>query len=52
MAAGAQVVPLRYTAAKDLAKMLEPYVGEGGKITADLARNAVLVPATRRCAKL
>ena len=41
--AGAQVVPLRYTAAKDLAKMLEPYVGEGGKITADPARNAVLV---------
>jgi general secretion pathway protein D len=41
--AGAQVVPLRYTAAKDLAKMLEPYVGEGGKITADPVRNAVLV---------
>src|SRR5271169_147840 len=49
--AGAQIVPLRYTAAKDLAKMLEPYVGEGGKITADPARNAVLVtgdPAVRQ----
>ena len=33
--AGTQVVPLRYAAAKDLAKMLEPYVAEGGKITAD-----------------
>ena len=41
--AGAQVVPLRYAAAKDLAKMLEPYVGEGGKIAADPARNALLV---------
>jgi general secretion pathway protein D len=41
--AGAQVVPLRYVAANDLAKMLEPYVGEGGKIAADPARNALLV---------
>ncbi len=36
-------MPLRYTAAKDLAKMLEPYVGEGGKITAETASNALLV---------
>jgi len=41
--AGTQVVPLRYAAAKDLAKVLEPYVTEGGKITADTGRNAVLV---------
>ncbi len=41
--AGAEVVPLRYAAAKDLAKMLEPYVGQGGKISADPAGNAVLV---------
>jgi general secretion pathway protein D len=41
--AGAQVVPLRYTSAKDLAKMLEPYVGEGGKITAEIASNSLLV---------
>ncbi len=41
--AGAQVVPLRYAAAKDLAKLLEPYVGEGGKIAADPGRNALLV---------
>jgi len=41
--AGAQVVPLRYAAAKDLAKLLEPYVGQGGKILADSGRNALLV---------
>jgi general secretion pathway protein D len=41
--AGTQVVPLRYAAARDLAKMLEPYVAEGGKIGADAGRNAVIV---------
>jgi general secretion pathway protein D len=41
--AGAQVVQLRYTAATDLAKVLEPYVAEGGKIAADQASNALLV---------
>lgn len=43
VAAGAEVVPLRYAAAKDLAKILEPYVGQGGKIIADPAGNALLV---------
>src|SRR5271166_6299592 len=41
--AGTQVVPLRYAAASSLAKVLEPYVAEGGKITADPARNALIV---------
>jgi general secretion pathway protein D len=41
--AGATVVPLRYASAKDLAKILEPYVGQGGKIAADPADNAMLV---------
>jgi general secretion pathway protein D len=41
--AGAEVVPLRYASAKDLAKILEPYVGQGGKIAADTADNALLV---------
>jgi general secretion pathway protein D len=41
--AGTQVVPLRYAAARDLAKVLEPYVAEGGKITADPGRNALVV---------
>ncbi|HEY1430548.1 MAG TPA: secretin N-terminal domain-containing protein, partial [Stellaceae bacterium] len=41
--AGTQIVPLRYASAKDLAKVLEPYVGEGGKVTADSARNALVI---------
>jgi general secretion pathway protein D len=41
--AGIQVVPLRYAAAKELAKVLEPYIAEGGKISADSGRNALLV---------
>jgi general secretion pathway protein D len=41
--AGTQVVPLRYAAAKDLAKVLEPFVAEGGKIAADPAPNALIV---------
>ena len=49
--AGTQVVALRYAAAKDLAKTLEPFVAEGGKITADIGRNALIVsgdPAVRQ----
>jgi general secretion pathway protein D len=41
--AGTQVLPLRYASAKDLAKVLEPYVAEGGKIAADPAHNALIV---------
>ena len=41
--AGTQVVALQYAAAKDLAKLLEPYVGEGSKIAADPSRNALIV---------
>jgi general secretion pathway protein D len=41
--AGAQVVQLHYTQATDLAKVLEPFVAEGGKITADQASNALIV---------
>jgi general secretion pathway protein D len=41
--AGVQVVPLHYASAKDLAKVLEPYVAEGGKVTPDSARNAVVI---------
>jgi general secretion pathway protein D len=40
---GSQIVSLRYASAKDLAKVLEPYVSEGGKITADAGRNALIV---------
>jgi general secretion pathway protein D len=48
---GTQVVPLRYAAAKDLIKVLEPYVAEGGKVNADPGRNALIVsgnPAVRQ----
>jgi general secretion pathway protein D len=41
--AGAVMVPLRYTSAENLANVLQPYVGEGGKIAADPARNALLI---------
>src|SRR5229473_228852 len=47
---GTQIVPLRFASAKDLATVIEPYVAEGGKITADPGRNALIVsaPATVR----
>jgi general secretion pathway protein D len=41
--AGAVVVPLQYATAENLAKILQPYVGDGGKIAADPARNALLI---------
>src|SRR5262249_53093226 len=41
--AGTEVVPLRYASAKDPAKVLDPCVAEGGKITADVAPNALIV---------
>lgn len=40
---GTQIVPLSFASAKDLATVLEPYVAEGGKITADPGRNALIV---------
>lgn len=46
---GLTVVPLRYAASDEIAKVLQPYAG-AGKVTADPARNAVVVsgdPATR-----
>ena len=42
-AAGSTVVPLRFASAEDLTKVLQPFVGAGGRITADPGRNAVLV---------
>ncbi|HEY0181869.1 MAG TPA: type II secretion system secretin GspD [Rhodopila sp.] len=48
--AGAVVVPLRYASADDLVKVLQPYVGDGGRIAADPGRNALLIagePAAR-----
>ena len=48
--AGGQVIPLRYASAEELAKLLQPYAGQGGKIIADTGRNTVIVsgdPTTR-----
>src|SRR5215813_1101807 len=43
LGAGTEVVPLRYASARELAKVLEPYVAEGGKIGPDPGRNAVII---------
>ncbi len=42
-AVGSVVVPLRYAAAEELAKVLQPFVGTGGRIAADPGRNALIV---------
>jgi general secretion pathway protein D len=41
--AGAEIVPLRYASATQLAQVLQPYAVDTAKITADPARNALLV---------
>jgi general secretion pathway protein D len=41
--AGSQIVALQYASAKDLAKLLEPYIAEGSKVAADPTRNALVV---------
>lgn len=41
--AGGGIVPLRYASAEDLAKVLQPYVGAGGKVVADPGRNVLLI---------
>ena len=48
--AGGAVIPLRFASAEDLARVLQPYAGAGGKIIADQGRNALIIggdPATR-----
>jgi general secretion pathway protein D len=50
VAAGSRVVALRYAAAEDLAKVLQPFAGPGGRVAADPGRNALLLggdPAAR-----
>lgn len=42
---GGIVVPLRFAAAEDLARVLQPYVAQGGKVIPDPGRNALLVVA-------
>ncbi len=42
-ASGTEILPLRYASAKDLAKVMEPFISEGGRVTADITRNALIV---------
>jgi len=47
---GSQVEELHYTSARDLARVLQPFVGDGARLIADPSRNAVLIsgePAAR-----
>jgi general secretion pathway protein D len=41
--AGTQVVPLHFASAKQLATVLEPYIGDAAKIFADSGRNVLIV---------
>ena len=41
--AGSEMVPLRFASAPQLAKVLEPYTADTGRIVVDPARNALLV---------
>ncbi len=41
--AGGAVIPLRYASAEDLAKVLQPVVGAGGRLTADAGHNAIII---------
>ncbi len=47
---GGAVVALRYASAEDLVRVLQPFAGTGGKLTADPGRNVLLIsgdPQTR-----
>ena len=41
--AGGGIVPLRFASAEDLARVLQPYAGPGGRVLADAGRNALLI---------
>lgn len=48
---GTELITLRYASAKDLAKVLEPFVAEGARVIADPNRNMLLIsgePSARR----
>ncbi len=47
---GSEVEQLKFTSARDLAKVLQPFIGNGARIAADTGRNALVVsgePAAR-----
>jgi general secretion pathway protein D len=41
--AGGQLLPLRYTSAADLARVLQPFVGPDAKVVADTGSNSLLI---------
>ncbi|TDH55079.1 type II secretion system protein GspD, partial [Dankookia rubra] len=41
--AGNRVLPLRYASAEELAKVLTPFAGPGGRVAADPGRNALIL---------
>jgi general secretion pathway protein D len=41
--AGAVAVPLRFTAAEEIARVLQPYAGQAARIAAEPGRNAVVI---------
>ena len=41
--AGTTTVPLRFAIAEDLARVLQPFVGPGGRIVAEASRNALII---------
>ena len=41
--AGSQIVPLRFASARQLATLLEPYVGDAARLLVDPARNVLIV---------
>ena len=43
---GSQIVPLRFASARQLAMMLETYVGEGVKLLPDPTRNVLIITGT------
>ena len=45
VAAGSTMVVLHHAAAEDLAKVLQPFAGNGGRIAAEPGRNAIIVAA-------
>lgn len=44
--AGAKLVPLHYASAVDLAKVLQPYAGQGASIAVDPGSNALVISGT------
>jgi general secretion pathway protein D len=44
--AGSQIVALRFASARQLATLLQPYIGDAAKLSVDLGRNVLVVTGT------